>query len=101
MQLEKPVRVVGQEHASAQWDWRHRNKTTLVLGAILADQGSKPPSRRSRASGCVIAAMRDQGERERRGERIYHESGQLAQISLSNGRGERWFCTEAEAGRMA
>jgi hypothetical protein len=35
----------------------------------------------------------------RKGERIYHLPGQLdyAQIDMTKGLGERWFCTEAEA----
>jgi endonuclease YncB( thermonuclease family) len=84
----------------APWDWRHRNKTTMILGAasvsvnaqtILfgAVSASEAPS-----PECVI-----KGNVNRKGERIYHLPGQLnyAQINMTKGLGERWFCTEAEA----
>jgi endonuclease YncB( thermonuclease family) len=84
----------------APWDWRHRNKMTVVLGAasvpinaqtilLGAASASGAPS-----PECVI-----KGNVSRSGERIYHRPGQLnyAQINMSKGFGERWFCTEAEA----
>jgi hypothetical protein len=84
----------------APWDWRHRNKTTIILGAATvpvnaqtillgAVSASEAPS-----AECVI-----KGNVNRKGERIYHLPGQLnyAQINMTKGLGERWFCTEAEA----
>jgi endonuclease YncB( thermonuclease family) len=84
----------------APWDWRHRNKTTIILGAasvpvnaqtvlLGAVSASEAPS-----PECVI-----KGNVNRKGERIYHLPGQLnyAQINMTKGLGERWFCTEAEA----
>jgi endonuclease YncB( thermonuclease family) len=84
----------------APWDWRHRNKTTIVLGAasvpinaqtilLGAVSASEGPSRE-----CVI-----KGNVNRKGERIYHLPGQLnyAQINMTKGLGEQWFCSEAEA----
>jgi endonuclease YncB( thermonuclease family) len=82
------------------WDWRHRSKTTIILGAasvpvnaqtilLGAVSASEAPS-----PECVI-----KGNVNRKGERIYHLPGQLnyAQIDMTKGLGERWFCTEAEA----
>jgi endonuclease YncB( thermonuclease family) len=84
----------------APWDWRHRNKTTIILGAasipvnaqtilLGAVSASESPS-----PECVI-----KGNVNRKGDRIYHLPGQLnyAQINMSKGFGERWFCTESEA----
>jgi endonuclease YncB( thermonuclease family) len=84
----------------APWDWRHRNKATMILGAasvpvnaqailLGAVSASEAPS-----PECVI-----KGNVNRKGERIYHLPGQLnyAQINMTKGLGERWFCTEAEA----
>jgi hypothetical protein len=84
----------------APWDWRHRNKTTIILGAasvpvnaqtilLGAVSASEAPS-----PECVI-----KGNVSRKGEHIYHLPGQLnyAQINMTKGLGERWFCTEAEA----
>jgi endonuclease YncB( thermonuclease family) len=84
----------------APWDWRHRNKMTIILGAasvpvnaqtilLGAVSASEAPS-----PECVI-----KGNVNRKGERIYHLPGQLnyAQINMAKGLGERWFCTEAEA----
>jgi endonuclease YncB( thermonuclease family) len=84
----------------APWDWRHRNRTTMILGAasvpvnaqtilLGAVSASEAPS-----PECVI-----KGNVNRKGERIYHLPAQLnyGQISMSKGLGERWFCTEAEA----
>jgi endonuclease YncB( thermonuclease family) len=84
----------------APWDWRHRSKTTIILGAVLvpvnaqavllgAVSASEAPS-----PECVI-----KGNVNRKGEHIYHLPGQLnyAQINMRKGLGERWFCTEPEA----
>jgi endonuclease YncB( thermonuclease family) len=84
----------------APWDWRHRNKQTVVLGAAavpinaqaillgaVSAAGAPDPS-------CVI-----KGNVNRKGERIYHLPGQLnySKTSMNKGLGERWFCSEAEA----
>jgi hypothetical protein len=84
----------------APWDWRHRNKETVILGAAAvpinaqalllgAVSASEAPS-----PDCVI-----KGNVNRNGERIYHLPGQLnyAHLNMEKGLGERWFCTEAEA----
>ena len=84
----------------APWDWRHRNKATIILGAasvpvnaqtILLDtvSASEAPS-----PECVI-----KGNVNRKGERIYHLPEQLnyAKINMAKGLGERWFCSEAGA----
>jgi endonuclease YncB( thermonuclease family) len=84
----------------APWDWRHRNKNTVILGAtsvpvnaqkilLSAVSAAEAPS-----PECVI-----KGNVNRKGERIYHLPGQLnyVQINMAKGLGERWFCTEAEA----
>ena len=84
----------------ASWDWRHRNKTTIILGAA-----SVPVNAQTALLGAVSASEAPspecviKGNVNRKGERIYHLPGQLnyAQINMAKGLGERWFCTEAEA----
>ena len=84
----------------APWDWRHRNKATIILGAasvlvnaqtilLGAVSASEAPS-----PECVI-----KGNVNRKGERIYHLPEQLnyAKINMVKGLGERWSCAEAEA----
>jgi endonuclease YncB( thermonuclease family) len=84
----------------APWDWRHRSKQTLILGAatVPVDAQSKLLGAVSSAGApdpnCVI-----KGNVNRKGERIYHLPGQLnyPKTSMNKGMGERWFCTEGEA----
>jgi endonuclease YncB( thermonuclease family) len=84
----------------APWDYRHRNKQTVILGAI-----SVPISAQSKllapasSVGAPSFECTIKGNVNRRGERIYHLPGQLnySHTSMNKGLGERWFCTEAEA----
>jgi endonuclease YncB( thermonuclease family) len=54
------------------------------------------PAPRGQRDGCYI-----KGNINREGERIYHVrgSGSYDDTEIDEGRGERWFCTEAEARR--
>ena len=84
----------------APWDWRVRNKKTVILGA------AKPPDNAgaillASASGpvapspdCVI-----KGNVNRSGECIYHKpsSRWYAQIKMQISKGTRWFCSVYEA----
>jgi endonuclease YncB( thermonuclease family) len=84
----------------APWDWRVRNKKTVILGAV------KPPENAgaillASASGpvapspdCVI-----KGNVNRSGECIYHQpsSRWYAQIKMQISKGTRWFCSVDEA----
>jgi hypothetical protein len=82
------------------WDWRHRSKETVILGAAAV-----PVNAQTILLGAVSAAGAPdpncviKGNVNRKGERIYHLPGQLnySQTSMTKGLGERWFCTEAEA----
>ena len=84
----------------APWDWRHRNKATVILGAAAV-----PVNAQAILLGAISAAGAPSPECEikgnvnRKGERIYHLPGQLnyAEINMAKGHGKRWFCTEAEA----
>ena len=83
----------------APWDWRHRNRTTEILGALavpidaqdkLLPQKSigEPPS-----PDCLI-----KGNVNRKGERIYHLPGSSTYAKIRMDRAQnRWFCSEAEA----
>jgi endonuclease YncB( thermonuclease family) len=83
----------------APWDWRHRNRQTIVLGAtsvpVSAQAELLAPASAAAApsSQCVI-----KGNVNRKGERIYFRPGQLdyARVDMSKP-GKRWFCTEQDA----
>ncbi len=84
----------------APWDWRHRNRKTVILGAFSvpidaqtillgpsATEGAPSPE-------CTI-----KGNISRNGERVYHVQGQrfYPKIKMAKGGGRRWFCTPEEA----
>ena len=84
----------------APWDWRSRNKSTVILGAasVPADAQKILLSPASAAEApspdCVI-----KGNVNRRGECIYHLPGGRSYgiVKMDMRKGKRWFCTEAEA----
>ena len=84
----------------APWDWRHRGPQTEILGAlsvpIIAQQHLLPQPVASAipTTGCQI-----KGNISRNGNRIYHVPGQkdYDKTKITEGKGERWFCTEDEA----
>ena len=76
----------------APWDWRRK-----AYRPVPAPKMKKPaaPKKKTTSRQCVI-----KGNISRRsGERIYHVPGQeyYAATRISPGKGERWFCSEAEA----
>jgi endonuclease YncB( thermonuclease family) len=84
----------------APWDWRVRNKTTAILGAV------KPPPTARRillasASGPVAPSpdCTIKGNVNRSGVCIYHKptSRWYAQIKMKISKGTRWFCSVEEA----
>ena len=74
---------VWQGRFDAPWDWR-RAKGAGTSRAPVPRQGS----------GCAI-----KGNVSSSGERIYHVPGQsfYDRTRISEAKGERWFCSEAEA----
>jgi endonuclease YncB( thermonuclease family) len=81
---------VWQGKFELPWEWRAQNREPdiqqrTVPASSLFDAG---------ASGCNI-----KGNISDRGERIYHLPGQryYDKTKISEGKGERWFCSEAEA----
>jgi endonuclease YncB( thermonuclease family) len=84
----------------APWDWRIRNKKTVILGA------AKPPDNAhaillASASGSVAPSpdCTIKGNVNRAGECIYHQptSRWYAQIKMQISKGTRWFCSVEEA----
>ena len=77
---------------TAPWDWRRQ-----AYRPAPDSKRKKPttPGQKSASKTCTI-----KGNVSRRsGERIYHVPGQAyyAATRISPGKGERWFCSEAEA----
>ena len=84
----------------APWDWRVRNKKTVILGAV------KPPEHAraillASASGSVApsADCTIKGNVNRSGECIYHKptSRWYARIEMKISKGTRWFCSIEDA----
>jgi endonuclease YncB( thermonuclease family) len=84
----------------APWDWRVRNKKTVILGA------AKPPENANAillasASGSVAPSpdCTIKGNVNRSGECIYHQpsSRWYAKIEMKISKGTRWFCSVDEA----
>ena len=83
----------------APWDWRHRGRNTVILGALSVPVTAQakllaPASSTSAPSPeCTI-----KGNVNRKGERIYHLPGQIAyaRIKMQDPK-KRWFCSEDEA----
>lgn len=84
----------------APWDWRHRNKKTVILGTLsvpINAQSLLLP--RSETDGAPSPECIIKGNISRNGERIYHMPNQqfYGRIRMDVGGGRRWFCTPAEA----
>ena len=84
----------------APWDWRVRNKKTVILGS------AKPPANAhaillASASGSVAPSpdCTIKGNVNSAGECIYHKptSRWYAQIKMQINKGTRWFCSVDEA----
>jgi Staphylococcal nuclease homologue len=83
----------------APWNRRHRDKGTIILGAlsvpVAAQAKSLAPASSAAAPSpqCII-----KGNVNRQGERIYHMPGQLAYAHINmEDRRKRWFCSEYDA----
>ncbi|MGO9060181.1 MAG: thermonuclease family protein [Candidatus Binataceae bacterium] len=83
----------------APWDWRHRDRNTVILGAlsvpVTAQTELLAPASSTTAPSpeCTI-----KGNVNRKGERIYHMPGQIAYAKVDmRDPQKRWFCSEDEA----
>lgn len=83
----------------APWEWRHRDRETVILGAysvpITAQSMLLAPASSEGAPSpeCTI-----KGNVNRKGEHIYHMPGQHSYGVINMvGSGKRWFCSEDEA----
>ena len=83
----------------APWDWRHRDRRTVVLGAltvpITAQAELLAPASAAQAPS---PSCTNKGNVNRRGERIYHMPASVDYAMVNMAAPEkRWFCTEDEA----
>ena len=84
----------------APWDWRSRNNSTVILGALSVPRDAQSTLLSSVAASeapspdCVIKA-----NTRRSGECIYHRPGNnaYAKIKMTIAKGKRWFCSTEEA----
>ena len=77
-------------------DWRHRNKTTTIMGTLKAPNAQAMllgPTVNAPSPECTI-----KGDITRTRRQIYHMQNQksYAKIRMDKG-GKRWFCTTEEA----
>lgn len=82
---------VWQGDFTQPWDWRaQKREATSPEGTAPVSLFDSPAS----ASSCDI-----KGNISNKGERIYHVPGQkfYGKTKISEGKGERWFCSEGEA----
>jgi endonuclease YncB( thermonuclease family) len=84
----------------APWDWRIRNKKTVILGAAKPPENANATLLAS-ASGSVAPSpdCTIKGNVNRSGECIYHtpSSRWYSQIKMQISKGTRWFCSVDEA----
>ena len=84
----------------APWDWRTRNKNTVIMGATKPPDAAKAILLAS-ASGSVAPSpdCTIKGNVNRSGECIYHQPGSrwYAKIEMKISKGTRWFCSVDEA----
>jgi endonuclease YncB( thermonuclease family) len=68
------------------WEWRQSARATAA----------RPSGQPAGPDGCTI-----KGNVNRRGERIYHLPGSrdYGKVVINTAKGERWFCTKAEAAK--
>jgi endonuclease YncB( thermonuclease family) len=84
----------------APWDWRSRNKTTVVLGAASVPANAQSillgaaSAENAPSSKCTI-----KGNVNRQGECIFHEAGSryYSSVNMDLSKGTRWFCSVEEA----
>ncbi len=86
------------------WDYDLQEKQSAVAGAGLHATGVTSPAAFRRLGRAVpvqeaSGECRIKGNISRDGKRIYHVPGQAwyEKTRIDGGKGERWFCTEAEA----
>jgi hypothetical protein len=84
----------------APWDWRARNKNTVIMGAARPPDSAKAILLAS-ASGPVAPSpdCTIKGNVNRSGECIFHQpsSRWYAKIEMKISKGTRWFCSVDEA----
>jgi len=83
-------RGIWQGQFQQPWDWRANHTDNIMPTAA-------PPSSSLTLAGSSSCDIK--GNISSEGERIYHVPGQkfYRQTKISEGKGERWFCSEAEA----
>jgi endonuclease YncB( thermonuclease family) len=93
-------RGVWQGEALVAWDWR-RGGWQAASGAVEAAPAEPPePAKADPPAPVAVAGdCRIKGNTNAAGERIYHTpaSPWYARVQIDAARGQRWFCTEAEA----
>ena len=79
-------------------DWRHRNKTTTIMGTLKAPNAQAMLLGPTATANAPSPECTIKGDITRARRRIYHMQNQksYAKIRMDKG-GKRWFCTTEEA----
>ncbi len=79
----------------APWDWREAQRQ----GQPQTEPQNQPKAPTPGGNGNAISLCLIKGNISSKGERIYHVPGGLYYNAtvIDTSKGERWFCTEAEA----
>ena len=85
-------RGIWQGDVVAPWEWRRGER--LAGGRSAAQPAASRPAAQKERGRCAI-----KGNISKSGTRIYHVPGGrfYGQTRINTSKGERWFCTEAEA----
>jgi hypothetical protein len=84
----------------APWDWRARNKQTVILGAAAVPANAQTVLlRAASASAAPDASCTTKGNVNRSGECIYHVEGRrfYSKVNMDLSKDKQWFCSPAEA----
>ena len=86
---------VWQGPFEAPWDWREANRQ----GQPQSVPQNQPPSPGSTSASPAATSYLIKGNINSKGERIYHVPGgeYYDATAIDPAKGERWFCTEADA----
>src|SRR6266404_3965095 len=79
----------------APWDWREAQRQ----GQTQTEAQTQPQTPAPAGNGTAVSLCVIKGNISSKGERIYHVPGELYYNAtvIDTSKGERWFCTEAEA----
>jgi endonuclease YncB( thermonuclease family) len=92
-------RGIWQGEFVPPWDWRHDHPRAVPSSLFKSPPPTGTPSTNARSSSTPTEQCNIKGNISQNGERIYHVPGGkfYSRTVITIAKGERWFCSEAEA----